>query len=242
MAKWKEVQLPELALRLRWAAVMTVPASLATGWLAGEVRPVASLGFMMAYWILASVATDLWERIRPNGRPWRILFQKLRQIPRALVGMMVAHLGVAAFCFGVVMVKTYEVERDVQMNVGDTTTVNGYTFTFKGVRELKGPNYQAVQGQMDVMRSGKLVSQLHPEKRVYRVQQNPMTEADIDAGVTRDLYVSLGEPVESGAWIVRVYVKPFINWIWGGCLLMALGGLLAVSDRRYRSKSGAQNS
>jgi len=124
--------------------------------------------------------------------------------------------------------------------VGDSTTVNGYTFTFRGVKELQGPNYQSVQGQMEVTRGGKKLADLHPEKRVYRVQQNPMTEADIDAGVTRDLYVSLGEPVESGAWIVRVYVKPFINWIWGGCLLMALGGLLAVSDRRYRRKQGVQ--
>jgi cytochrome c-type biogenesis protein CcmF len=240
MARWKEVELPALALRLRWAAGAAVLASLLTGWLAGEIRPVATLGLMMAYWIFATVATDLWERIRPNGMGLSIAAQRVRQIPRALAGMMVAHLGVGVFCFGVVMVKAYEVERDVQMNVGDSTTVNGYTFTFRGVKELQGPNYQAVQGQMEVARGDKKLTDLHPEKRVYRVQQNPMTEADIDAGVTRDLYVSLGEPVESGAWIVRVYVKPFINWIWGGCLLMALGGLLAVSDRRYRRKQGVQ--
>ena len=152
--------------------------------------------------------------------------------------MMVAHLGIAAFCFGVVMVKTYEVERDVKMSVGDTTTVRGYTFTFGGVTERQGPNYMAMQGQMQVARNGGAPIEMRPEKRVYRVQQNPMTEAAIDAGVTRDLYVSLGEQVEGGAWIVRVYVKPFIDWIWGGCLLMALGGLLAVSDRRYRRKTG----
>ncbi|MDE2417204.1 MAG: heme lyase CcmF/NrfE family subunit [Burkholderiales bacterium] len=240
MARWKQAELPALAVRLRWAAGAAVLASLLTGWLAGEIRPVASLGLMMAYWIFATVATDLWERIRPNGMGLVSAVRKLRQIPRALAGMMVAHLGVAVFCFGVVMVKAYEVERDVQMNVGDSTTVNGYTFTFRGVKELQGPNYQSVQGQMEVTRGDKKLTDLHPEKRVYRVQQNPMTEADIDAGVTRDLYVSLGEPVESGAWIVRVYVKPFINWIWGGCLLMALGGLLAVSDRRYRRKLGVQ--
>jgi len=240
MARWKEAELPALAVRLRWAAGAAVLASLLTGWLAGEIRPVASLGLMMAYWIFATVVTDLWERIRPNGMGLALAARKLHQLPRALAGMMVAHLGVAVFCFGVVMVKAYEVERDVQMNVGDSTTVNGYTFTFRGVKELQGPNYQSVQGQMEVTRGGKKLADLHPEKRVYRVQQNPMTEADIDAGVTRDLYVSLGEPVESGAWIVRVYVKPFINWIWGGCLLMALGGLLAVSDRRYRRKQGVQ--
>jgi cytochrome c-type biogenesis protein CcmF len=132
------------------------------------------------------------------------------------------------------MVKTYEVESDVQMQVGNSTTVKGYTFTFRGVRELSGPNYSAVQGLVEVTRGEHKVADMRPEKRVYRVQQNPMTEAAIDAGVTRDLYVSLGEELETGAWIVRIYVKPFIDWIWGGCVLMALGGLLAVSDRRYR--------
>jgi cytochrome c-type biogenesis protein CcmF len=143
---------------------------------------------------------------------------------------------VAAFCFGVAMVKSYEVERDVKMTMGDSTTVNGYTFTFKGTREVPGPNYSAVRGLIEVTRDGHKLMDMQPEKRVYRVQQNPMTEAAIDVGLTRDLYVSLGEPVDGDGWIVRIYVKPFIDWIWGGCLLMALGGLLAVTDRRYRQK------
>jgi cytochrome c-type biogenesis protein CcmF len=148
--------------------------------------------------------------------------------------MMVAHLGIAVFCIGVAMVKTYEVESDVKMRIGDSTTVRGYTFTLDGIKELQGPNYVAVQGQMRVSRDGHPIADLRPEKRIYRVQQNPMTEAAIDSGLTRDLYVSLGEQVAGGAWIVRVYVKPFIDWIWFGCLFMALGGLLAVTDRRYR--------
>jgi len=239
LARWKETDLPSLALRLRWAAVVAVLASIGVGALAGEVRLVSTLGLVMAFWIVGSVATDLWERVHPAGSAWSQAWAKARHIPRALVGMMVAHLGIAAFCFGVVMVKTYEVERDVKMAVGDTTTVRGYTFTFGGVKERQGPNYVAVQGQMQVARGDGTPTQMRPEKRIYRVQQNPMTEAAIDAGVTRDLYVSLGEQVEGGAWIVRVYVKPFIDWIWGGCLLMALGGLLAVTDRRYRRKPEA---
>ena len=239
LARWKETELPSLALRLRWAAGVTLFASVATGALAGEVRLVSTLGLMMAYWVFASVATDLWERVHPTGSTWAEAPGKAQQIPRALVGMMVAHLGIAAFCFGVVMVKTYEVERDVKMAVGDTTTVRGYTFTFGGVTERQGPNYVAMQGQMQAASNGGAPIEMRPEKRVYRVQQNPMTEASIDAGLTRDLYVSLGEEVDGGAWIVRVYVKPFIDWIWGGCLLMALGGLLAVTDRRYRRKAGA---
>jgi len=238
LARWKDAQLPALALRLRWAAGVAVLAALLTGWLAGEVRPVSTLGLVMAFWIMGSVATDLWGRVHPQGTDWAQAGARLRQVPRALAGMMVAHLGIAVFCIGVVMVKTYEVESDVKMAVGDTTTVRGYTFRFDGIKELQGPNYVAAQGQMQVSKDGRPVAELHPEKRIYRVQQNPMTEAAIDAGLTRDLYVSMGEAVDGGAWIVRVYVKPFINWIWGGCLLMALGGLLAISDRRYRRGQG----
>jgi len=238
LARWKDAQLPALALRLRWAAGVAVLAALLTGWLAGEVRPVSTLGLVMAFWIMGSVATDLWGRVHPHGTDWAQAGARLRQVPRALAGMMVAHLGIAVFCIGVVMVKTYEVESDVKMAVGDTTTVRGYTFRFDGIKELQGPNYVAAQGQMQVSKDGRPVAELHPEKRIYRVQQNPMTEAAIDAGLTRDLYVSMGEAVDGGAWIVRVYVKPFIDWIWGGCLLMALGGLLAISDRRYRRGQG----
>jgi cytochrome c-type biogenesis protein CcmF len=121
------------------------------------------------------------------------------------------------------------------MDVGDTTEIAGYVFTYRGVRDMAGPNYAAAQGLVEVTRDGKPVATMRPEKRIYRVQQNPMTEAAIDTGFTRDLYVSLGEPVGNTAWIVRVYYKPFVDWIWGGCVLMALGGLLAASDRRYRA-------
>jgi cytochrome c-type biogenesis protein CcmF len=241
LARWKETELPDLARRLRWAAGVTVVAALGTGLLAGHISGMATLGLLMSFWIATSVATDFWEHVRPRGSSWSELPRRTRQLPRALVGMMVAHLGVAAFCFGVTMVRTYEVERDVKMEVGDSTTVRDYTFTFRGTTEAKGPNYTARRGLIEVTHDGKRLPDMRPEKRVYRVQQNPMTEAAIAPGLTRDLYVSLGEPVEdSGAWIVRVYVKPFVDWIWGGCLLMALGGLLAVADRRYRVKARSE--
>ena len=181
------------------------------------------------------MATDLWERMKIGSGLGGSVWNRARQLPRATLGMMVAHLGVAAFAFGVSMVKTYEIERDLKMDIGDTTDIAGYRFTYRGVRDAQGPNYVAAQGLVEVTRDGKPVATMRPEKRVYRVQQNPMTEAAIDSGFTRDLYVSLGEPVDGGsAWIVRVYYKPFVDWIWGGCLLMALGGLLAATDRRYR--------
>jgi cytochrome c-type biogenesis protein CcmF len=237
LTRWKQAELPDLARRLRWALGVSALVALAAGWLAGRITLAATLGFWMAFWIVGSVLTDLWERVRPAQGSLSDVPRRMSQLPRAVWGMMLAHLGVACFCLGVVMVKTYEVERDVKMDIGDSTIVNGYTFTFRGAREISGPNYQAMQGLLEVTQNGKRLRDMLPEKRVYRVQQNPMTEAAIATGLTRDLYVALGEPVEgSGAWIVRVYVKPFIDWIWGGCLIMAMGGLLAASDRRYRAK------
>ena len=236
ITRWKQAELPDVARRLRWAAVVTVIAALATGWIAGKVSLVSTVGFVMAFWVLASVVTDWWDKVYQRGQGVAGVLRRTRQLPRALVGMLVAHIGVAAFCFGVTMVKAYEIERDVKMGIGDSTTVSGFTFTFRGAIEVPGPNYTAMRGLVEVTRNGQRVTEMKPEKRVYRVQQNPMTEAAISPGLTRDLYVSLGEQVEGGAWIVRVYVKPFIDWIWGGCLVMALGGLLAATDRRYRSK------
>ena len=241
LARWKEAQLPALARRLRWALAVAVVASLAAGLVAGRISWQTTLGLLMAFWIVASVATDLWTRVAPHGEGAASLLHKLRQLPRGMAGMMIAHLGVAAFCFGVSMVKSYEVEKDVRVLPGDSTTVRGYTFTFAGVMEVAGPNYDALRGRIAVTRDGRPVTVLEPEKRVYRVQQNPMTEAAIQPGLTRDLYVALGEPVDGGGWILRVYVKPFVDWIWGGCLVMALGGFVAMLDPRYRrAKQRAQ--
>jgi cytochrome c-type biogenesis protein CcmF len=238
MARWKETSVPDLASRLKWAFGATVVCAILTGWLQGSIHLLATVGLLMAFWIFTSVATDLWERVRPEGKGLAEVRRKAGQIPRALIGMMVAHIGVAMFCLGVTMVKTYEVESDVKMAVGDSTTVRGYSFAFKGVKDIQGPNYDATRATIEISRNGSKITELSPEKRVYRVQQNPMTEAAIAPGLTGDLYVSMGEEVEGGAWIVRVYVKPFIDWIWGGCLVMALGGFLAVTDRRYRRKGG----
>jgi len=234
LARWKRAEVPDLARRLRWALGVAVVAAVATELIEGKISWLGGLGLLLTFWIVASVATDLWERVRPAGGVRASVLNRLSQIPRAMAGMMVAHLGIAVFIFGVTMVKTYEVERDVSMGLGDTTEVNGWVFTFRGVREVQGPNYTAAQGLVVLSRDGREVAQMRPEKRVYRVQTNPMTEAAIRSRITGDIYVSLGQPAQGDAWVVRVYYKPFVTWIWGGCVLMALGGLLAASDRRYR--------
>ncbi len=241
LARWKDAALPDLASRLKWAAGTAVVATVVASWAHGGIGLVGALGFLMAFWIIASVATDLALRLRPPPGARVSLVGRARLIPRAMVGMMIAHLGVAAFILGVTLVRSGEVERDVKMEVGDTTEIGDYVFTFRGVREVAGPNYRAAQGTIDIAENGKPVATLQPQKRIYTATQAAMTEAAIDTGLTRDLYVSLGEPIvngtrPTGAWVVRVYYKPFVDWIWGGCLIMAIGGLLAATDRRYRAR------
>jgi cytochrome c-type biogenesis protein CcmF len=147
--------------------------------------------------------------------------------------MQVAHLGVAVFIIGVAMVTGYQSEQDVRMERGDVVRSGGYEFKFNGVTNVTGPNYFAGRAEIIVSRNGSEVERMYPEKRNYTASGNVMTETAIDSGLFRDLYVSLGEPLQNGAWSVRVYYKPFVGWIWGGAILMALGGGLALSDRRY---------
>ena len=235
IARWKEARLPDLAQRLKWAAAVAVLAAVLTELIEGKISWLGGLGLLMGFWILAGTAVDFWERVRPVGGVRNSIWARARMIPRAMVGMMVAHIGVAVFIFGVSMVKTYEVEKDVDMALGDTTEVAGWVFTFRGVKEVEGPNYTAIQGLVELSRNGQVVEQLRPEKRIYRVQTMPMTEAAIRTRLLGDIYVSLGQPSKGDAWVVRVYYKPFVTWIWGGCVFMALGGLLAATDRRYRT-------
>ncbi|HHH36946.1 MAG TPA: heme lyase CcmF/NrfE family subunit [Gammaproteobacteria bacterium] len=231
VARWKKASVPELAVRLRWAFASAVVVALILPFVMGHWTPLIALGLLLAAWVMLTVALGFVRRYRRNrvlGRPG------LAGMSRSYYGMQLAHFGVAVFIVGVTLVKGYEIEKDLRMGVGDTATVAGYTFRFDGVVDVPGPNYRATRGYINVSRGDRDLMVMHPEKRVYTVQTMPMTEAAIDSGLLRDLYVSLGEPVGKGAWVVRIYYKPFVDWIWGGCILMALGGLLAVSDRRYR--------
>jgi cytochrome c-type biogenesis protein CcmF len=191
---------------------------------------------MLAFWVFTTTLLNLRQRLK--GREGS-LGVRIKSQSRSYYGMLLAHLGVGVFIIGVTMVKGYETERDVRMNVDDTVQAGGYEFRFDGVRDQDGPNYKASQGRVTVSKNGEVVTQLFPEKRVYNASGMPLTEAAISPGLLRDLYVSLGEPIpnSNGAWAVRIYIKPFVDWIWAGCLFMALGGMLAISDRRYRIRS-----
>jgi cytochrome c-type biogenesis protein CcmF len=231
LAQWKKASLPDLAMRLRWAFAVSVATALALPFVLGKWTPLISLGLLLALWIVTTAVLNVRERL--THVPGTSLSSRLSSFPRSYWGMLLAHCGVAVFIIGVTFVKGYEVEQDLRMNVGETSTIGGYTFRFDGVREIKGPNYIAARGMFHVSQGGHDVTDMFPEKRHYTVQNQAMTEAAIDSGLLRDLYVSLGEPLAGGAWSVRLYHKPFIDWIWGGCLIMALGGVLAMSDRRY---------
>ena len=231
IVRWKEQSLPELVTRLKWAFGVALTTALLLPLALGKWTPLISLGLLLALWIIAAVSYTIWSRL--TQAPGTLMARITRQSP-SWWGMLLAHLGVAVFIIGVTLVKGFETQRDVRMDIGDTVTAGNYVFTFRGATPRQGPNYQAWVASIDITRNGKPVRTLHPEKRIYNASGMAMTEASIDTGLTRDLYVSLGEPLEKGAWAVRVYYKPFVDWIWGGAVLMALGGLLAVSDRRYR--------
>ena len=234
VARWKHASLPDIWQRVRWALVASMVIALVLPFILGEWTPLIALGILLAAWIITTGALDLRKRIGNDGSLW----QRLNSPARSYYGMQLAHLGIAVFIIGVTLVKGYETERDVRMEVGDTLTAGGYVFRFDGVTEREGPNYIAAQGRVTVSRNDQMVTVLHPEKRTYNASGMPMTEAAIRTGLLRDLYVSLGEPIpDSEAWAVRIYIKPFVDWIWAGCLLMALGGVMAISDRRYRIRA-----
>ena len=235
LARWKEASLPDIAIRLKWALFVSLATALVLPLALGHWTPLVSFGLALALWIVTTTCVNLKERLgRLNGS----LRARLATQTRSYYGMLLAHCGVAVFIVGVTLVKGYEVERDVRMAVGDSVAIGSYAFRFDGVRSVTGPNYRAARGDVAVSREGRELMVLHPEKRIYNAQQMAMTEAAISTGILGDLYVSLGEPISTGAaegaWSVRVYHKPFVVWIWGGCIVMALGGLLALSDRRYR--------
>ncbi len=234
ISRWKQMSLPTLAIRLRWAFAVSVISALIAPYFMGEWKPLVSFGLLLAFWIIVCAFVNIKHRINNSGQG--SLFSRLVKQSRSYYGMHCAHLGVAVFIIGVTLVNSYETEKDVRMDIGSKVTVGGYTFQFNGVSDVVGPNYKAVRGDIAVIQDDKVISELHPEKRTYNASGMAMTEAAIDTGLFRDLYVALGEPLANNAWVVRAYHKPFVDWIWFGCLLMAIGGILSVTDRRYRLK------
>jgi cytochrome c-type biogenesis protein CcmF len=219
LARWKHASLPELAVLLRWALAVSLAVGLLLPLAFGQWHALTGFFLALAVWIACTGLLTLrksWKQTRSH------------------YGMVIAHIGVAVFVAGVTLVKSYESDRDANMRPGDAVELAGYRFRLDGVSDVKGPNYVAARAKISVTRADRPVTVLYPEKRLYTVQRQAMTEAAIAPGLTRDLYVSLGDQLDGGAWLVKVQHKPFVDWIWSGCIIMALGGLLAATDRRYR--------
>ncbi len=233
-SRWKNTELPSLISRLKWAFIISVVTAIVTPAVMGQWKPMVSLGLLMAFWIITTAMVSLYDyMVAGSGN----LILRVIRLPRAYQGMILAHLGVAVFIVGVTLVGGYGLEQDLRMSPGEKVKVDQFTFQFDGVTQTAGPNYMAVRGHFTVSKSQGAPIILEPEKRSYQEDSMPMTEAAIETGLMKDLYVSLGEPLNSEAWAVRIYIKPFVQWIWFGCFMMAGGGILALFDPRYRRKN-----
>jgi len=225
VARWRDANLREIAVSLRGVAAGATVVAIVFTWAMGPWSWAAWFGFLLGAWVAVGSLAQVWTRLRKPGR-----------IGASFWGQHMAHFGMAVLVMGITGVKCYEVERDVRMHIDDVVTIAPYTFRLAALSEVRGPNYKAVRADVEVMRKDKVIEVLQPEKRRYFSSAMPMTEAGIDSGFMRDLYVSLGEPLNDARteWSMRVYYKPFVPWLWGGVLLMVLGGVLAALDRRYR--------
>jgi cytochrome c-type biogenesis protein CcmF len=225
LVRWKSQHMPTLVKHLLPIFLLGIAAGLGA-WLAAGLGAGISMVIALATWVaVASLEVIRHRRARKT------------RIPLNVAGMVVAHIGLAVFIIGVTLTTYFSQEETIRMKPGEHFDIKGYRFRFDGTRRVTGPNYIAQQGTVHVSRDGKHISTLHPQKRIYLAQRNPMTEAAIDPGFTRDLFVALGDNLGGGTWTLRLQVKPFIRWIWSGAVFMALGGLLAASDRRYRIRS-----
>ena len=235
---WKRAQLGR-AMRLMSGVALLTIALLGLFYALGTGRSLAGLiTLALGVWLVAGAAVDLWQRTG-QGREIAAKFGRLTRLPRADWGKAVAHAGLGITFIGVGALVSYQIEDIRVAQIGEEFDVGAYHLTVRDVREVQGPNYISTMAFVEVAKDGRIVDLLTPEKRIYPVAGMPTTEAGIDSGFTRDVYVALGDPQLDGGWAVRTWIKPFANWIWGGAIIMALGGALSLTDRRYRVGAGA---
>ncbi|MGG2396196.1 heme lyase CcmF/NrfE family subunit [Pseudomonas sp. SH1-B] len=231
LVRWKDTPLKWLGNMLTPVLVASVVLAVIATFVHGDFHWAVLAVCLLAFWVILAGVRDILDKTRHKG-----LLKGLPGLGRSYWGMQMAHFGFAVCALGVVLTSLGSYERDLRMAPGDSVELAGYRFQFDGAVHHEGPNFISDKGTVRVFDGERQIKVLHPEKRLYTVQQATMTEAGIDAGFTRDLFVALGEPLEQGAWAVRVHIKPFVRWIWLGGLLMAFGGFLAAADKRYRIK------
>ena len=223
---WKVTPIARLRSAVTIPLIVAPVLSIALLWLVyGRPSLLTVVGTTAAVWIMLAALVEPLRKIRGDGAGVRM--------GRAVWGMHIAHFGVGLFALGATVASTYSVETDQSIRIGESVEVAGAEFVLRDLRRVAGPNYEADEGEFEIRRNGTLIGLVAPQKRVYRVQQNAMTEAGIDGRLARDWFVALGEPLGGGAWSVRIQYKPLLRLIWLGALIMALGGGLAALDRRY---------
>jgi cytochrome c-type biogenesis protein CcmF len=239
LVRWKNDNVMAIVKKMSWAIVVSVIAGIAVPLMMGGFKPAAALGVALACWVFLTTLQGVFERLKNRNNKLVAMFS----IPAGFWGMTLGHLGIAVFSVGVSLTSLYSIETDLRMARGEVHEMAGYQFEFQGVEQVQGPNYSADEGLLVVTRNGVEVAQLAAQKRDYSSQMGIMTEAAIDPGLTRDLFFALGESLNGNdEWSMRIYYKPYVRWIWLGAFLMGLGGLIAVTDRRYRKVKVRQTS
>lgn len=226
LIRWKKAKQGELRKQIFKPSVLSIAFGLLFPIVyGGEFNALVAMGMILASWVFLVVLREVVNQYKIQGK-----------LTLSHLGMAVAHAGIAVTIVGVTVVSMYESETNIKMSVNDKVLVSGYGIEFKGIKNVEGPNYSAQQGQVNVYQDGEFITLLKPERRAYRVQTMGMTEAAIDPGLFRDVYVALGDPLPDGAWAIRVHYKPFVRWIWLGAIFMSIGGVLSMLDKRYRRK------
>ncbi|MBB1463566.1 heme lyase CcmF/NrfE family subunit [Vibrio sp. SG41-7] len=240
LIRWKRDNLSKLIKPMLVSGIFSLGLSaLMVTMLADRFSGTAFAGWVMAFWIFFMHGFELHERATH-----RHTFMKgLTKLPRSHWEMICGHMGLAVTVIGIAMVQNYSIERDVRLAPGESYQLEEYSFLFTGVRDKDGPNYDGYIADFEITKEGKYINTLHAEKRFYTTAKSMMTEAAIDRGVTRDLYIAMGERLDDNkSWAVRIYYKPFVRWIWAGSLIMSIGGVIAISDRRYRFRKPTKKS
>jgi cytochrome c-type biogenesis protein CcmF len=227
IARWREAHVSEMFQELRWVGAASLLLAIGLPFVWGPWSIGTALGVFLGMWVALGSLHNMVNRLRKPGR-----------IGGSFWGQHLAHFGLAVVVLGITGVKSYEVERDVRMGLGQTVTIEPYTFRLVDMVDVNGPNYKATQAHVEVVKNDKVIHVLYPEKRRYFSTAMPMTEAAIRSNFFGDLYVSLGDPIagDTPSWSMRVYHKPFVPWLWVGVLLMVTGGMVAALDRRYRRR------
>jgi cytochrome c-type biogenesis protein CcmF len=231
LCQWQQMSAKDLLAKIRWLLLASILLGLILPFIfADKITVSVVLGLSLAFWLIFSIAQSWYQRLKQIS---------ISKIPLSQYGMMIAHLGVAVSVIGITLTTHYSIERDVQMQIGDTVKVGHYAFKFAALAPKDGANYQALAATITISKNNNYITSVYPERRFFPATEQSTSIAAIDASIFRDLYVVMGENNNQKTWSVRIYQKPFIRWLWSGGLLMLLGGALALLDRRYRNHTNA---